>query len=422
MKDYYYILGLKRNATIEEIKKSYRKLSLKFHPDQNNGDEFFVERFKEIKDAYDVLIDSAEKEKYDSLFEKHFNQSKPKSDNKGFNFLPIIENFTSNKSSFEFDETITFSWKTINANKVLIKPLGDVDPIGQKSYKIKDFKNEYIEIVLVAENSIINKTVSSTIILQNKTYKNLYDDLRNKIEREKNSSKVTSTNNDNTNNSKSNALQWILPILLLLGVFVFRKNFENKNEILTESITEVTPVTISTPYEAKVSVDAITNIVKYDLGIEGVLELPNGVNLKNIAEHSFENTLVNFIKTGTIDTVNKAANWFNLHDVQFLNNKTTYSTPKAMQQIKNISEILKAYPKVVLKIGGNTDVSGDAAKNKAISDYRAKQVMKDLIANGAFANQIKEAVGYGSEFAVAPVGDKEAMARDRKTTAKVVAL
>ena len=56
MKDYYYILGIKPNASTDEIKKAYRKLSLKFHPDKNDGDKFFEERFKEINEAYENLI------------------------------------------------------------------------------------------------------------------------------------------------------------------------------------------------------------------------------------------------------------------------------------------------------------------------------------------------------------------------------
>ena len=54
-KDFYYILGIKRDANKDEIKSAYRKLSLKFHPDHNNGDKFFEERFKEITDAYKTL-------------------------------------------------------------------------------------------------------------------------------------------------------------------------------------------------------------------------------------------------------------------------------------------------------------------------------------------------------------------------------
>jgi len=52
MKDYYYILGINQTSGLEEIKKAYRKLSFKFHPDKNDGDVFFTERFKEIQEAY----------------------------------------------------------------------------------------------------------------------------------------------------------------------------------------------------------------------------------------------------------------------------------------------------------------------------------------------------------------------------------
>jgi OmpA-OmpF porin, OOP family len=177
--------------------------------------------------------------------------------------------------------------------------------------------------------------------------------------------------------------------------------------------------TTTTMEAPKVTVDSVTGLVSYDLGAMGDVELPGGVKLSGVAANGFENTLVNFIKNGTIDTVDKKANWFNLHDVQFVSGKTEYATPKALAQIKNVGAILKAYPAVKLKLGGYTDASGNAAANKALSQRRADQVAKDLSANGAAAGQVVEAVGYGSEFAQAAVGDKEGMAKDRKTAAKV---
>ncbi|MCG8883930.1 DnaJ domain-containing protein [Tenacibaculum finnmarkense] len=65
MKNYYQILGLKNNASQEEIKKAYKKLALKFHPDKNNGDTFFEQMFREIKDAYDVLSNPRSKGEFD---------------------------------------------------------------------------------------------------------------------------------------------------------------------------------------------------------------------------------------------------------------------------------------------------------------------------------------------------------------------
>jgi len=56
LKDYYYFLGVKNDASDEEIKKAYRKLSLKYHPDKNIDDDFFSERFKEVQEAYDTIM------------------------------------------------------------------------------------------------------------------------------------------------------------------------------------------------------------------------------------------------------------------------------------------------------------------------------------------------------------------------------
>jgi molecular chaperone DnaJ len=63
--DYYKILGVGKNASDEEIKKAYRKLARKYHPDQNQGDKQAEERFKEISQAHDVLSDPDKRKAYD---------------------------------------------------------------------------------------------------------------------------------------------------------------------------------------------------------------------------------------------------------------------------------------------------------------------------------------------------------------------
>lgn len=64
-KDYYEILGVRRDATQEEIKQAYRKLAMKYHPDRNPGNKEAEEKFKEISTAYEVLSDPKKREIYD---------------------------------------------------------------------------------------------------------------------------------------------------------------------------------------------------------------------------------------------------------------------------------------------------------------------------------------------------------------------
>ncbi|RLS39611.1 MAG: molecular chaperone DnaJ [Planctomycetota bacterium] len=64
-RDYYECLGVEKSAAADEIKKAYKKLALKYHPDRNPGDEEAVERFKEASAAYDVLSDADKRARYD---------------------------------------------------------------------------------------------------------------------------------------------------------------------------------------------------------------------------------------------------------------------------------------------------------------------------------------------------------------------
>lgn len=77
-KDYYKMLGVSKSASLEEIKKAYRKLALKYHPDQNQGDKAAEAKFKEISEAYAVLSDPEKRKQYDMFgaegFQRKFTQ------------------------------------------------------------------------------------------------------------------------------------------------------------------------------------------------------------------------------------------------------------------------------------------------------------------------------------------------------------
>ncbi len=66
-RDYYEVLGVSKTATDEEIKKAYRKLALKYHPDYNPGDKTAEEKFKEINEAHEVLSDPEKRKRYDQF-------------------------------------------------------------------------------------------------------------------------------------------------------------------------------------------------------------------------------------------------------------------------------------------------------------------------------------------------------------------
>jgi len=73
-RDYYEVLGVGRNASGEEMKRAYRKLAIKFHPDKNPDDPHAEEKFKEIGEAYDVLMDDQKRAAYDHYGHAAFAQ------------------------------------------------------------------------------------------------------------------------------------------------------------------------------------------------------------------------------------------------------------------------------------------------------------------------------------------------------------
>jgi curved DNA-binding protein len=73
-KDYYVVLGVEKTAAADAVKKAYRKLAVKYHPDKNPGDKQAEERFKEITEAYAVLSDPEKRRQYDQFGEAGFHQ------------------------------------------------------------------------------------------------------------------------------------------------------------------------------------------------------------------------------------------------------------------------------------------------------------------------------------------------------------
>ena len=160
MKDYYYFLGVKSNASPEDIKKAYRKLSLKYHPDKNQNDDFFAERFREIQEAYVTLMDAETRKIYDQRFVSFQRTQKS-------TLPPKIKNFHSNKIRAKKGEDITIHWLTYDADLVKILPFGLEKPQGERKFKITEFDKEgKFHVIVHATNTHLNKTVVQGITIK----------------------------------------------------------------------------------------------------------------------------------------------------------------------------------------------------------------------------------------------------------------
>ncbi len=150
------------------------------------------------------------------------------------------------------------------------------------------------------------------------------------------------------------------------------------------------------------------------LGTFGAKKLANGTEL-NIPANGIENKLIAFIedKNQAIDK----GKWFSFDRLSFETGKTTL-IPESQEQLKNISEILKAYPAVHLKLGGYTDNVGKPEGNVKLSEARAKTVEAELVKLGIDKSRL-EAEGYGQAHEIAKNDTEEGRAKNRRIDVRV---
>jgi outer membrane protein OmpA-like peptidoglycan-associated protein len=124
-------------------------------------------------------------------------------------------------------------------------------------------------------------------------------------------------------------------------------------------------------------------------------KLPNGTEI-NIPKLGVENKLIDFLDSSApVDETT----WFNFDRLLFDTGKATLQEPTSDAQLDAIAAILKAYPKVHMRIGGYTDNTGNEAANLKLSQDRANTVMQALIAKGVDASRL-DAKGYGEDHPI----------------------
>ena len=151
-----------------------------------------------------------------------------------------------------------------------------------------------------------------------------------------------------------------------------------------------------------------------NLGAKMDKALSSGVTL-NIPENGIENNLLKFIEDK--DAVINKTTWFDFDRLTFETGKSTLK-PESEEQLKNIAEILKAYPNVAVKLGGYTDNVGKANDNLQLSGERALMVKAELIKLGITDARL-ESEGYGQENPVSTNDTEEGRAANRRISIRV---
>lgn len=168
------------------------------------------------------------------------------------------------------------------------------------------------------------------------------------------------------------------------------------------------------------TLDPATGNFIYETGNIFTIKLPNGEEIFEIGNNSTEAKLFNFLKDSTLNVnEDKTKGWITLDRVYFDTGKSTLTTESG-KQIKNLAQILKAFPKAKVKIGGYTDTTGSEENNKKVSEDRAKIVQEELIKSGVQTERISSE-GYGSQHPVCEANDTpECKAQNRRVDIRVL--
>jgi outer membrane protein OmpA-like peptidoglycan-associated protein len=210
--------------------------------------------------------------------------------------------------------------------------------------------------------------------------------------------------------------KWLWPLLLILlavaGLIWFLTRGADK-------AADVAKETASKAAEtATVATSAVTDAAKSAWAALGEFfkrKLPNGVEL-NIPQLGVENRLIGYIED-VARPIDKTT-WFDFDRLLFDTGKSTLQ-PVSQEQLQNIAEILKAFPKVKIKIGGYTDNTGDKAANLKLSEARAQNVQAELIRMGIDASRLS-AEGYGDQFPIGDNATEEGRAKNRRISMRVI--
>ena len=202
---------------------------------------------------------------------------------------------------------------------------------------------------------------------------------------------------------RRSALMWTLPLLLLIPVVLY---FVTRGESGRGSVVrDVSAPDVPSPV-ATAGIAALGPFVERELPDNTTLRIPaNGV----------ESKLIGFIEDGT--KAPGSETWFTFDRLEFETDSARL-TASAAEQLRNVADILRAYPAVKVKIGGYTDNTADAAHNLQLSQQRASAAMQQIVAMGIGASRVA-AEGFGEQHPVADNSTPAGRQRNRRVDIRV---
>jgi OOP family OmpA-OmpF porin len=198
--------------------------------------------------------------------------------------------------------------------------------------------------------------------------------------------------------------RWLVP-LAILGALILAW-------VLFRSLSGPGTPAVTAPVVA--AADTAANAASAALGEMTRMQLPDGTEL-NAPANGVESKLIAYLNDP--NSTLSDDKWFDFDRLLFDTGKATLQ-PASQEQLNNIGAILKAYPKVKIRLGGYTDNTGDAAANVTLSDARANGVMAELAKLGTDAGRMS-AKGYGEEHPVADNATEEGRAKNRRISLRV---
>ena len=216
---------------------------------------------------------------------------------------------------------------------------------------------------------------------------------------------------------ETGGMGWAMPLILGALALAAAWWFLGGRETPSVSMPDTTKMTEAVKDAAKDTVGSVSSMANSAWAALGEFfkrKLPNGIEIE-IPKLGVENNLLAFIEDAA-KPVDKTT-WFDFDRLLFDTGKATLK-PESDAQLKTVSEILKAYPNVHIKVGGYTDNVGDKAANMALSAARAASVMRELVKLGVDLTRL-ESEGYGDQHPVAGNTTEEGRAKNRRVSMRI---